>query len=69
MRITGGQFKNRKISVPKVQAVRPTSEKMRQAIFNLLAHASWGMDIEDCTVIDGFCGSGIMGAELSLIHI
>lgn len=63
MRITGGTLKNRKLAVPAIAAVRPTSEKMRQAVFNLLAHAGWGMDIEGAHVLDGFCGSGIMGLE------
>ena len=64
MRITGGEYRNRKVGVVKGQAaVRPTSEKMRQAIFNLLAHSRWGMDLNDAVVIDGFCGSGIMGIE------
>lgn len=63
MRITGGMLKNRKLAVPAIAAVRPTSEKMRQAVFNLLAHAGWGLDIAGARVLDGFCGSGIMGLE------
>ncbi len=63
IRITGGILRNRKLAVPESAAVRPTTEKMRQAVFNLLAHASWGIDIEGAHVLDGFCGSGIMGLE------
>jgi 16S rRNA (guanine966-N2)-methyltransferase len=64
MRITGGFYKNRRINIPKSgHDIRPTSDKMRQAIFNMLDHASWGMSLDGKVMIDGFCGSGIMGIE------
>ena len=64
MRITGGTYKNKRINIPDTgHTIRPTSDKMRQAIFNMLDHASWRLDLEGLTMLDGFCGSGIMGLE------
>jgi 16S rRNA (guanine966-N2)-methyltransferase len=64
MRITGGAFRNKKVSVIKgASMIRPTSEKMRQAIFNMMNHASWGMSLEDAVMLDAYCGSGVMGME------
>lgn len=60
MRITAGKYKGRKIEVPKGSAVRPTSDKVRQAIFNALN--ARGL-IEGAVVIDAFCGTGALGLE------
>src|SRR5579871_5952285 len=60
MRITAGQWRGRKLAVPEGTAVRPTSDKVRQAIFNiLLAH---GLP-RRAVVLDGFCGTGALGLE------
>ncbi|MBP9841426.1 MAG: 16S rRNA (guanine(966)-N(2))-methyltransferase RsmD [Simkaniaceae bacterium] len=58
MRLTGGIFKNRLLKSPKGQSTRPTSEKLRQAVFNILQHK-----IEGATFLDLFAGSGAMGLE------
>lgn len=64
MRITGGEYRNKRVSVIKgASMIRPTSEKMRQAIFNMMDHAAWGMDLDGAVMLDGYCGSGIMGME------
>lgn len=65
MRVTGGQYKNRKLEVPTGNHVRPTSDRMRQSLFNILHHASWtqDFDIENANVLDLFCGSGALGIE------
>lgn len=65
MRITGGQYKNKKLHVPDGKAVRPTSDRMRQSLFNILHHAKWlnGFEIEDSNVLDVFCGTGALGVE------
>lgn len=64
MRITGGEYKNKRISIPvSGHTIRPTSDKMRQAIFNMIDHASWGVDLHGKIMVDGFCGSGVMGIE------
>lgn len=65
MKVTGGQYKGRKIAVPEGQTVRPTSDRMRQSVFNILHHAAWasGFDMEGAQVMDVFCGSGALGIE------
>lgn len=60
MRITGGTHRSRKLETPKSDAVRPTSDKVRQAIFNMLH--SRGV-VHDAIVIDAFCGTGALGLE------
>ena len=58
MRVTGGQWVNRKIAVPPGMGVRPTPDKVRQAIFNSL-----GNQIVDCAVLELFAGSGSLSLE------
>lgn len=60
MRITGGIHRSRKLNTPSNDAVRPTSDKVRQALFNMLN--SRGV-VRDSVVIDGFCGTGALGLE------
>ena len=60
MRITGGEYRGRILTVPKGDAVRPATDKVRQAVFNSLQNR---IDLSDCHVIDGFCGSGSYGIE------
>lgn len=60
MRITGGIHRSRKLHTPLSDAVRPTSDKVRQALFNMLNSRSV---VRDATVIDGFCGTGALGLE------
>jgi len=63
MRIVGGQFKGRALSAPKGKNTRPTSDRAREALFNVLAHAHWAPDLENTRVIDLFAGSGALGLE------
>ena len=58
MRITGGQWASRTLAVPPGLGVRPTPDKVRQAIFNSL-----GPWIEGCTVLELFAGSGALSLE------
>lgn len=58
MRITGGFLKNQSIKAPKGSQTRPTSEKLRQAVFNICQH-----QVEDSHFLDLFAGSGAMGIE------
>lgn len=60
MRIIGGEFKNRRIQAPKGQDVRPTGERVREAIFNIL-YAQ--IDFEEIIVADICCGTGALGIE------
>lgn len=60
MRITGGQYRGRKLTVPRGQEIRPTTDKLRQAVFNILL--SYGLP-EGAHVLDAFCGTGALGLE------
>jgi 16S rRNA (guanine966-N2)-methyltransferase len=64
VRITGGRFGGRTLAGPKDLSVRPTSDKVRQAIFNILAHHVFDRFVLDgARVIDLFAGTGAMGIE------
>jgi len=63
MRIVAGQFKGRPIRAPKTNATRPTSDRARESLFNILAHADWAPALEEARVIDLFAGSGALGFE------
>jgi len=63
MRIVGGKFKGRSIAAPAGQATRPTSDRVREAIFNILAHGIEGFGLEGARVLDLFAGTGAMGLE------
>ena len=53
MRITGGQFRGRNLAEPPDNRVRPTSDKVRQAIFNILAHNAFGFDLAGAKHVSG----------------
>ncbi len=63
MRIVGGKFKGRHLTTPDGQNTRPTSDRAREAIFNVLAHAEWAPDLDGARVMDVFAGSGALGFE------
>jgi 16S rRNA (guanine966-N2)-methyltransferase len=63
MRIVGGHFKGRPIAAPEGRDTRPTSDRAREAMFNILAHAQWSAGIEGRRVLDLFAGSGALGLE------
>ena len=64
MRIVGGRFRGRALAVPKDARVRPTSDKVRQAVFNILAHRDFGgFALDGAKAIDLFAGTGAMGLE------
>ena len=58
MRIIAGEFKGRKLSVPRDDSVRPTAEKVREAVFSMLQN-----EIPDAVVLDLFAGTGSLGLE------
>ncbi len=60
MRITAGQWRGRKLEAPEGTDVRPTSDMVRQAIFNILQN--YGHP-QDSFVLDAFCGTGALGLE------
>lgn len=63
MRIVSGEFRGRALVAPQGQATRPTSDRARQAVFNILEHAPWSPGLRDLRVIDLFAGSGALGFE------
>ena len=63
MRITGGQHRGRTLDEPPDDRVRPTSDKVRQAIFNILAHNAFGFTLDGAKAIDLFAGTGALGLE------
>lgn len=63
MRIVGGKFKGRAIAAPAGRDTRPTSDRAREAVFNVLAHAEWSLGLEGRRVLDLFAGSGALGFE------
>ena len=63
MRIVGGQFKGRAIAAPPGRDTRPTADRARESVFNVLAHADWSPGVEGRRVLDLFAGSGALGLE------
>lgn len=62
MRIIGGKFSGRSIAAPKGRETRPTADRARESLFNILVHKD-EFDIEGARVIDLFAGSGALGFE------
>ncbi len=62
MRIVGGRFKGRQLTGPKSSGVRPTSDRLRETIFNILAHA-YDDPANEARVLDLFAGTGALGLE------
>ncbi|MCI5043961.1 MAG: 16S rRNA (guanine(966)-N(2))-methyltransferase RsmD [Aquisalinus sp.] len=62
MRIVGGQFSGRPIIAPKGVDTRPTTDRTRESLFNILAHRD-DFDMDDVRVVDLFAGSGALGLE------
>ncbi|MGE3148296.1 MAG: 16S rRNA (guanine(966)-N(2))-methyltransferase RsmD [Pseudorhodoplanes sp.] len=62
MRVIAGRLRGRNIAAPKSQAIRPTADRLRESLFNILAH---GHDnpVQDARVLDLFAGTGALGIE------
>ena len=63
MRIVAGKFRGASLVAPKGIATRPTSDRVRQALFNVLEHGAPAIDFEGARVLDLFAGSGALGLE------
>ncbi|MDH3580134.1 MAG: 16S rRNA (guanine(966)-N(2))-methyltransferase RsmD [Hyphomicrobiales bacterium] len=63
MRIVAGKFKGHKLAAPKDSTVRPTSDRVREALFNILEHGIEGFAIDGARVLDLFAGTGALGLE------
>ena len=62
MRIVGGRLRGRPLEAPASRAIRPTSERLRESIFDILVHRHVGI-VEGARVVDLFAGSGALGIE------
>jgi 16S rRNA (guanine966-N2)-methyltransferase len=62
MRIVGGRLRGRELAAPKSQAIRPTADRLREALFNILVHA-YGDPVSGARVLDLFAGTGALGLE------
>jgi 16S rRNA (guanine966-N2)-methyltransferase len=62
MRIVGGNLRGRVLAAPKTNAIRPTADRLREALFNILVHA-YGDPISGARVLDLFAGTGALGIE------
>ena len=60
LKITGGIYRSRRINAPKGRHTRPTAEKVRESLFNVLAHMH---PLQGLQVVDLFAGSGALGIE------
>ena len=65
MRIVGGAWRGRRLAAPAGGGVRPTSDRAREALFNILENASAfaDLDIAGAVVVDAFAGTGALGLE------
>ncbi|HEY1543655.1 MAG TPA: 16S rRNA (guanine(966)-N(2))-methyltransferase RsmD [Xanthobacteraceae bacterium] len=62
MRVVGGRLRGRNLAAPKSSAIRPTSDRLRESVFNILAHAH-GDPVTGARVLDLFAGTGALGIE------
>lgn len=62
VRIVGGEFRGRALAAPKTQAIRPTTDRSRESLFNILSH-SYPEALDGTRVLDLFAGTGAVGIE------
>lgn len=62
MRVIGGRLRGRNIAGPSTQAIRPTQDRLREALFNILTHA-YENPMLDARVLDLYAGTGALGIE------
>lgn len=62
MRVIAGRLRNRALKAPSSQAIRPTSDRLRESLFNILAHR-FDDSVSDARVLDLFAGTGALAIE------
>ena len=62
MRIVGGRLRGRALASPRSQAIRPTADRLRESLFNIVEHA-YGDPVTGARVLDLFAGTGALGLE------
>ena len=63
MRIVGGRLKGHSLASPASDATRPTADRVRESIFNILMHGAAAIDLEGARALDLFAGTGALGFE------
>jgi 16S rRNA (guanine966-N2)-methyltransferase len=67
LRLVAGRHRGRPLAAPPDRATRPTGERVREAVFNILAHAGYGPEggdaVTDAVVLDAFAGTGALAFE------
>ena len=63
MRIVGGQFRGRPLAAPSDDRTRPTSDRVRESVFNILEHGVADFSLAGVRVLDLFAGTGALGLE------
>jgi 16S rRNA (guanine966-N2)-methyltransferase len=65
MRIVGGEYRGRTLESPEGKNTRPTGDRVRESVFNILRHAGWLKTpvLENALVLDVFAGTGALGLE------
>ena len=67
MRVVAGSHRGRVLAAPPGRALRPTADRVRESVFNILAHGNFGAGgasiLQDARVLDAFAGTGAMGIE------
>ncbi len=63
MRIVAGTLRGRPITAPEHGGLRPTADRVRESVFNILAHGITGFDLAGARVADVFAGTGALGLE------
>ena len=65
LRIIGGAWRGRRLAAPAGETTRPTADRVRQSLFDMILHAPWGgrACIADTLVLDAFAGTGALGLE------
>src|SRR5947208_16378213 len=62
MRVVGGRLKGRNLASPASRDIRPTADRLRESVFNILVHA-YDNPLQDARVLDLFAGTGALGIE------
>src|SRR5579872_4939084 len=62
MRVVGGRLRGRTLAAPSSQAIRPTADRLRESVFNILIHA-YDNPLQGARVLDLFAGTGALGIE------
>lgn len=63
MRVVAGRFRGRALQAPDDMSIRPTSDRVRESVFNILTHGIDGFSLNGARVIDLFAGTGALGIE------